>query len=101
MFNTDGDTPLFIVAFILCFYVGVFALLFFPTYMEATRNSDAVDRAVSFTIGAMLFSHLVAIGGAWTTDSNAFLFAYPAIATASLMILKYTPLARSHNEVQG
>lgn len=91
----SGDTPLFIVAIVMCIYAGIFAVLFFPTYMEATRNCDLVDRAMAFTIGSMFVAHVVAIGGAWITDSNSFLFAYPAIATASLMILKNTSLAKT------
>lgn len=91
----SGDTPLFIVAIVMCIYTGIFAVLFFPTFMEATRNCDLVDRAMAFTIGSMFVAHIVAISGAWVTDSNTFLFAYPAIATASLMILKNTSLAKN------
>ncbi len=90
--SRSGDTPLFIVAVIFAFYMAFFALLFFPTYIEATRNCDLPDRAVLFTVSSMVFAHVVAIGGAAWTESNLFILAYPIVGTASLLILRKTPL---------
>lgn len=97
--SRSGDTPLFIVAVIFALYAGFFAILFLPTFFEATRNCDLPDRAVLFTVGSMVFAHVVAIGGASWTGSNLFVLAYPIVGTASLIILRNTPLCKDRSMV--
>jgi len=94
-FVGTGETPLPIVAVVFAMYTALLALLFYPTLYEARHNCDLVDRAVKFTIGSIIVAHIVAIGGAVITSSNAFLIAYLAVATLSLLILRNTPLCKT------
>lgn len=90
--SPSGDTPTLIVGVIFAMYAGVLALLFLPTYLQATKWCDNADRAVAFTVGSIFLAHIVAIGGAVITQSNAFLLAYLALATGSSLVLRNTGL---------
>ncbi len=98
--SPSGSTPTLIIGVIFAIYGLVFALLFFPTFIEATRNCDRVNRGLLVLVGSMAISHVVAIGGASATESNAWLFAYPAVATASLLLLHNTSLCKDANGEQ-
>lgn len=86
--SPSGDTPILVVGVVFAIYTALLAMLFFPTYLQATKWCDRTDRAVTFTVISIVLAHLIAIGGAIITDSNAFLLVYLVVGTASLMVLR-------------